>query len=149
MEILKNPTLIWFVVGLVMFLLEMAGPGLIILFFGVGAWFVMLLTLFITMPINAQLAIFLIASVISLVVFRRMLKEAFHGHAADEQDLEKEMDDFIGHKVTVVEKISPSSGGKVELNGCRWEAVADEEIGEGEVVEIVAKENLTLKVEKL
>ena len=149
MEILKNPTLIWFVVGLVMFLLEMAGPGLVILFFGVGAWVVMLLTLFLDISLNAQLAIFLGASVFSIVLFRNMLKKAFHGHETDEQDLDKQLDEFSGHKATVIEKIVPVVGGKVEFKGSQWEAEAEEEIAEGELVKIISKENLTLRVKKL
>ena len=149
MEILKNPTLIWFVVGLLMFLLEMAGPGLIILFFGVGAWVVMLLTLFLDLSLNAQLAIFLVSSIMVLILFRRILKKAFHGYEKGEQDLGEELDEFLGHRATVLERISLDMCGKVEFKGSQWAAEAKEDIGEGEVVKIVGKENLTLKVKKL
>ncbi|MHC4750430.1 MAG: NfeD family protein [Planctomycetota bacterium] len=40
----------------------------------------------------------------------------------------------------------PKAGGKVELHGTNWVAEADEEIAEGTVVEIIAKDNLTLEV---
>ncbi len=148
MEILKNPTFIWFAVGLVMFVIEMAGPGLVFLFFGIGAWVVVLLNLFLVISINAQIVIFLVTSAMALVFLRKSLKKVFYGHKAGEQDLGEDLDGFIGHKVTVKEKILLGSGGKVELNGTLWEAEAEEEIDVGEKVKIVSKDNLTLKVER-
>ena len=38
MDILQDPAVIWFLVGLGLLLLELALPGLVILFFGAGAW---------------------------------------------------------------------------------------------------------------
>lgn len=149
MEFLKNPTVIWGFVGLLMFMLEMAGPGLIILFFGIGAWVVMLATVFIPMSLNVQLALFLGASVLSLFLFRRLLHKAFYGHEIGEQDLDLEIDDFSGQRARVIQVILPDVGGKVEFRGSQWTAMADEEIAEGETVQIIGKENLTLTVERL
>lgn len=149
MEILTNPTFIWFSVGLAMLLFEMAAPGLFMLFFGLGAWVVMAITLFINISLNSQLVVFLITSIISLVLFRNILKKAFHGHETDNQDLGIELDEFIGQKATVVKKIFPNVGGKVEFKGSQWEAVAKEEIDEGAIVKIIEKDNITLIVVKL
>ena len=44
------------------------------------------------------------------------------------------------------QKIVPKLGGKVEFHGTNWEAQAEQEIAEGAVVEIVGKDNITLKV---
>jgi len=49
----------------------------------------------------------------------------------------------------VKEKIVPKLGGKVEFHGTDWEARSDEEITEGTVVEIVGKDNITLRVKAL
>lgn len=148
LEMIKNPIVIWFLVGLVMLLMEMATPGLVFLFFGVGAWIVVVLLLLLKISLNAQLGIFLIASLLSLALFRNILKKTFHGHEANEQELEKVLDEFSGHKATVIQRIDPESGGKVEFKGSQWEAEAKEEIDEGEVVKILSKDNLTLKVAK-
>ena len=40
-----TPEIIWFLVGLVLLILEFAMPGLIIGFFGVGAWVVAIVCL--------------------------------------------------------------------------------------------------------
>jgi len=49
----------------------------------------------------------------------------------------------------VVETIAPKAGGKVELHGTNWAAVADAGIPKGTAVEVIGKENLTLKVKVL
>ena len=144
-----KPELIWFLVGLVLLVLEFIMPGLIVGFFGAGAWIVAIICLFsayVAGSINTQLIIFIIASVLSLLLLRKWLKGMFIGHTKSQQDLTEDMKEFIGERAVVKEKITLKAGGKVELHGTNWEAEADEEIAEGTVVEIIAKENLTLKV---
>ena len=71
---LSNPILIWFLVGLGMFLLELVSPGFFILFFGIGAWIVALLCYFAPLSLNAQLFSFIVASVVSLLLLRKWLR---------------------------------------------------------------------------
>ena len=144
-----RPELIWFLVGLVLLILEFALPGLIIFFFGVGAWIVALICLVTDIGINTQLIIFIICSVLSLLILRRWLKGVFLGHTGLKQDLKKNLEGFVGQRAVVREKIVPKLGGKVEFHGTNWEAHADQEIAEGTVVEIVGKDNITLKVKVL
>ena len=148
LESLVNPILIWFLVGLVMFCLELAGPGLILFFFGAGAWVVALMCAFVKISINVQLFLFIVCSVLSLVLFRNIFKKVFHGHKEDTQDPGDELDDFIGQKAIVKNAIVPSRGGKIEFKGVLWTADADEEIEVDAMVKIIARDNLTLKVEK-
>jgi membrane protein implicated in regulation of membrane protease activity len=152
MDILKDflsPEIIWFLVGLVLFIMEFILPGLIIAFFGVGAWIVAIVCLITDIGINTQLIIFIAASVLSLLCLRKWLKGVFLGHAVSKQNLNENLEEFIGQKAVVKEKIMPKSGGKVEFHGTNWEAEADEEIAEGTVVQITGKDNITLKVKSL
>jgi len=144
-----KPELIWFLVGLGLLILEFVMPGLIIFFFGVGACIVALVCLITDIGINTQLIIFIGSSVLSLVCLRRWLKGTFLGHTFSKQDLRKNLEEFIGQKAVVKEKIAPKAGGKVEFHGTNWEAEAEEEIAEGTVVEIIGKDNITLKVKTL
>jgi membrane protein implicated in regulation of membrane protease activity len=144
-----KPELIWFLIGLALLIIEFIIPGLIIGFFGVGAWIVAIVCLFsayVAGSINTQLIIFIIASVLSLLLLRKWLKGMFIGHTKSKQDLTEDLNEFIGEHAVVKEKITPKAGGKVELHGTNWVAEADEEITAGTVVEIIAKDNLTLKV---
>ena len=147
-EFLK-PEIIWFLVGLVLLIMEFALPGLIIAFFGVGACIVAIVCLITDIGLNTQLIIFIIASVLSLVCLRTWLKGIFMGHVKSRQDMTEDIKEFVGERAVVVEKIMPKAGGKVELHGTNWTAEADGEIPEGTAVEVIGKENLTLKVKVL
>jgi membrane protein implicated in regulation of membrane protease activity len=147
-----RPELIWFLIGLVLLILEFIMPGLIIGFFGAGAWAVAIICLFsvyVRGSINVQLIMFITASVMSLLLLRKWLKGIFIGHVKSTQDMTQDLNDFIGERAIVKEKITLNAGGKVELHGTNWEAEADEEIAEGAVVRIVGKDNITLKVKRL
>ena len=144
-----TPEIIWFLVGLALLILEFILPGLIIAFFGVGAWIVALVCLVTDIGINTQLIIFIIASVLSLLCLRKWLKGIFLGHAVSKQNLKENLDEFVGQKAVVKEKIVPKAGGKVEFHGTNWLAQADEEIAEGAMVQIISKDNITLKVKSL
>jgi membrane protein implicated in regulation of membrane protease activity len=152
MEQLKEffePQVIWCLVGLVLLLMEFVMPGLIVFFFGLGAWVVAAVCLFTDISINAQLIIFIVSSIVLLLVLRSWLKGVFFGHVKSKQELTEDMKEYVGEKVAVTEKIGPNLRGKVEFHGTNWEAEADEEIAKGTVVEIIDKDNLTLKVRPL
>jgi membrane protein implicated in regulation of membrane protease activity len=144
-----RPEIIWFLIGLALLIMEFVLPGLIIAFFGVGAWIVAIVCLisnYVQGSVNVQLTIFILSSVLSLMCLRKWLKGVFMGHAVSKQNLKENLEEFIGQKAVVKEKITPKAGGKVEFHGTNWAAEADEEISEGTVVEIIGKENITLKV---
>jgi inner membrane protein len=152
MEMLKEflkPEVIWFLVGIILLVMEFVLPGLIIAFFGVGAFVVAIVCLLTDISLNAQLLIFIGSSVLSLVCLRRWLKGIFIGHTRGKQNLKEDIREFVGQKVVVKKKIVPDIGGKVEFHGTNWQAQADVEIAEGVVVEIIGKENLTFKVKTL
>ena len=145
---LTNPVFIWFLVGLGMFLLELVSPGFFILFFGIGAWLVALICYFTPLTLNTQLFLFIIASVLSLALLRRWLQGFLKGFVKAEQDPNKEMDDFLGQKAVVKERIEPRKSGKIELNGTQWEAESSETLEKGETVKVVSRHSLVLQVKK-
>jgi len=137
------------VVGIIMLLLEFTMPGLIIFFFGVGACVVGILCLIFDLSLNAQLIIFILSSVAFLLLLRKHARRIFRGHVDEEQDIAENLKDFLGEKAIVIKKITPKVRGKVEFHGTNWIAVSHEEITKGAAVEIIGKENLTLKVKKI
>jgi len=144
-EFLK-PELIWFLVGLLLLIAEFMIPGLIVFFFGVGAWVVAVVCLLTEITLNVQLLIFIVSSVLLLVLLRSWVKGIFTGHVTGKQDLRQELSEFIGERAVVTQTITPKLAGKVELHGTNWVAEADVEISEGTAVEVVAKRNITFKV---
>ncbi len=145
-EELLKPEIIWFLIGLFLVLSELAVPGVVIVFFGVGAWITAVVCWCTDISINLQLGIFIASSVLSLITVRTWIKGTFLGHVKGKQDLREELEEFVGKRAVVTEGITPKLGGKVEFNGTNWMAEAEEEIAAGEVVEIVEKDNITFKV---
>jgi len=141
-----RPELIWFFVGLMLLFAEMVIPGLIVAFFAFGAWVVAAVHLCKPLTVNQQLALFIASSVLSLVLARSWLKGLFTGYVSSRQEPTAALGGFVGERAVVIEKITPKLPGKVDIHGTPWLAAADAEIVEGSVVEVTAKDNLTLKV---
>ncbi|NLT50668.1 MAG: NfeD family protein [Ignavibacteria bacterium] len=142
----SHPAVIWFIIGLVLFIMELGVPGLVIVFFGAGAWLVALLSLVLPLSIDIQLLIFLISSCLFLLSLRKYVSSLFSGRKKTETSTGENLEDFLGEKAVVVQKILPPNKGKVELHGTNWNATSDSEIFDGSLVEIIGKEGLTLKV---
>ena len=144
-----TPQVIWFIVGLILILLEFMIPGVITVFFGVGAWIVSIFCLIIDIPLILQLIIFLTTSILMLILLRNWLKTIIQGSSSHTSLDMDELEEDLGKKAVVTEKIDPNSNGKVEFNGTSWQAEAYEIIEEGTPVEIVDKNNITLIVKPL
>ena len=69
---------------------------------------------------------------------------AFRAQMAKPQTGKEALEGLVGE---VTKSLCPE--GKVFINGELWNAVADEEIGEGEKVQVVSVDNLKLKVKRI
>jgi len=96
--------------------------------------------------IKCSIAFFIISSVLSLVCLRKWLKGLFKGFIVSKQKTSENIEEFIGKRAVVKEKITPQAPGKIEFHGTNWAAEADEEIAAGTPVKIIGKDNITLKV---
>ncbi len=148
MESISNE-LLWFLFGLVLMLSEIITPGFVLIFFGVGAWIISLM-LWLGVPISftSQLFIFLITSVMLLVVFRRFGNKYFKGKVS-KPDASRSIDDIKGERAIALSDIDPSIGGKVEFHGTLWNAESVVAIAKGASVEVLERNNLTLKVKPI
>jgi membrane protein implicated in regulation of membrane protease activity len=149
LQCLETPSLIWFLVGVAFFLLELTTPALVLLFFGIGAWLAAAVVLITPISLNTQLVLFMTASVVSLVLLRRWLKGIFSGYVKSRQDSTQQLEDLIGKHAIVKERIAPKLAGRVELHGSDWTAQADQEIAVGTPVEVIGQNSIILKVRPL
>ena len=146
-EILANPAVIWFLVGLGFLILEFVVPGLIILFFGVGCWFVSLWILIAPdFSFSYQLLIFLITSILSLVLFRKSLKKWLYDK---QNDADGDFDGYIGKHCVADSDFLSGIGGKVSFNGSLWNAHSDKEVKKGDTLIVKAVEGISLIVEPI
>ncbi len=139
-----TPELIWFSGGVILIFLEFAVPGVILVFFGVGAILTSILTWAGMLPgTTGQLIVFGVSSLALLFGLRKYASRFFKGGSTEEQD-----DEYTGKLARVVTGIVPGSlEGKVFFEGTDWKADSLVSIPEGSSVRITGKSNITLIVE--
>lgn len=141
------PEIIWFAVAVALVLLELALPGVILVFFGLGAGLTSFaLWLGLIHTLDAQLLLFSASSLVLLVTLRRWARNRFTGYVPDASSGAANFDDFTGGSATAVEDLAPGRAGPVEFRGTRWTAVSDTFIPRGEVARIARRDGITLHV---
>jgi len=143
-EFFMRPDLFWFFLGLAFFLLELIIPGLVIFFFGIGAWVTSLVCLIANPGLDLQIIIFSLTSILSLLLLRKILSRKFfrEGGASPETLA----DEFLGKDAVALENIKSGEKGKVEFKGTPWTATAKDDIQAGQTVIITEKESIQLIV---
>ncbi len=143
-----TPEVIWFLLGLGLILLEFLVPGIILVFFGAGAWLVALTTwMNLTNGLTSQLFVFGISSVVLLVLLRRRIRGKLSGHSSGDQNPDVNLDEFAGKVVQVTAAIMPGqTDGKVEYKGAAWSAESTEPLAAGDRAIISSIEGIKLKV---
>ncbi len=138
--------MLWFIAGLILILLEFVAPGVIIVFFGIGAWVVaaaMWIGLIDSPP--AQCLTFALSSLVFLFGLRRFVTPWFVGGSSNGGECVE--DEFIGKTVRVVRAIGGGDNtGKVELKGAEWTARCHVAIPVGNSATVIQRDGLVLIV---
>ncbi|MFZ5863686.1 MAG: NfeD family protein [Nitrospirota bacterium] len=141
------PFVIWLSLGVGLLIVEVVTGGFWIGFFGVGG-LVTALVLWteVIAGLNAQIAVFLLASVLPLVVLRKPLKAWL-----DRDAQANRINDAAGQLAVVVQDIVPPGMGRVEYQGSTWEAesAAGERLAATTRVQIVRQDGTRLSVRAL
>lgn len=136
---------IWILLGLGLLAAELLTPGgFFILFFGVGALAVGVLTaVWPAAPEWVQWLSFPAISILSLLAFRKPLKERFLSLPGS-----KQVDTMAGETAVAADDIAPNGTGKVELRGASWSArnLSDRAIRGGERCRVEKVEDLLVFV---
>ena len=109
----------WLVLGLLLIALELAASGgFYIIFFGIAAVVISLMAaLGAETPVWAELALFSVMSVGSLLLFRGPLMRWMNIDGAG-----VDVDSLVGETGVVQQEIAPHDIGRVELRGSSWSA---------------------------
>lgn len=150
MDVLLQPWLLWFVAGVGLAFFELAVPGFVIVFFGIGCLVTAAATAMFEISVTQQVATFGVSTVLSLVLLRRVFMRYLRGKESEVKD---GYDDTpMGAHVTVVTTISPEMPGKVMHRGTSWRAQSTETIEEGGIAVITGyadSSKLVFSVKKL
>jgi len=138
----------WIVGGIVLILAELMIPSFFIVWFGLGALLVGLLTLAFDLPVTAQLATWTLASIAMVVLWFRVFKQSFQKTRIGTADGEA-----IGEVGLLVTAVAPFERGKVRfqrpiLGSEEWACMADATIAAGERVRVLSIEGSFVKVAK-
>ncbi|MDR1079771.1 MAG: NfeD family protein [Deltaproteobacteria bacterium] len=150
--ILGQGPFFWFCLGFVLFIMEIATPGVFFLFFGLGAWCVMFLNMMVPVPPWAQWGLFVIVSVTALVLLRRNVIAYLAARKVSKTDSLSEpmvAERYLGQEVDVLTDLAPGRPGTVEFNGTRWQARCGSVLKGGARGRIVDLDGLTFLVEPL
>lgn len=145
-DFILQSEVIWFLIGLGLILLELVVPGLVLVFFGVGAWITALACLFFGVDLNTQLLIFLVSSVASLALLRKALKKRYMDRKSPDGELE---DEYVGQEAVAISAFGAGEVGKVMFKGTNWEATSPYAVTAGQRLRITGYKSIRLFVEPL
>jgi membrane protein implicated in regulation of membrane protease activity len=135
MDLTFLPWLVWFLAGIAIMLAELAVPGFVIIFFGLGCWGAAVVAVFAPGAYSAQVTVFLIVSVASLMTLRKVAMRVFVGRSEG-----AETDDLgnvpVGARITLDQDLEAGQIGRVRFRGTMWDAVSEDRIPAGSDAEI-------------
>jgi membrane protein implicated in regulation of membrane protease activity len=138
-----EPGWLWLIGGVVLLILEVIAPGFFLVFLGAAAMTTGLFTLLFGLGAPAQLALFVLYSIIAVLVGRRF----YANRAVESTDplLNNRAGRLVGRVVTVVSPVD-DHGGRVRVGDSEWSARGGPaEVGDR--VRIVGLEGNCLTVE--
>ncbi|MBN1614050.1 MAG: NfeD family protein [Deltaproteobacteria bacterium] len=136
MDMIISPWLVWFLAGIAVMLAELAVPGFVIIFFGLGCWGASVAAFFYPGSYSVQVAVFVIVSVASLVTLRRVAMHVFVGRSEGTET--EEMGNVpVGARITLDHDMEAGRIGRVRFRGTMWDAVSEERIPAGSDAEII------------
>lgn len=136
----------WAVGGIVLIVAELAVPSFVLIWFGVGALAVALLVVAAAPGLTAQLAVWLVVSLILVAAWFKVFKPNMHKTRIGMADA-----NVVGEVGMLVRAVAPFEKGQVRfqkpvLGSDVWECIADEAIKSGERVRVLDVEGSFLKV---
>ncbi len=130
MDLSFSPWLVWFLAGIAVMLAELAVPGFVILFFGLGCWGAAVVALFYPNAYSVQVAAFVLVSVASLVTLRKIAVRVFVGRS-EGQETVASGNVPVGGRVTLDHDLEAGQIGRVRFRGTMWDAVSEDRLTAG------------------
>ena len=130
----------WLIAGLALMALEIMLPGVFLLWFGIAAIVTSVVAFLAPDAITWQFAVFAVCSVVSILIFRKYVKKA--NVVEDDNGLNRRAERYIGRKCEYRD-------GKVQVADGWWLASSEDELKDGDKVEIVGAAGSVLKVKKV
>lgn len=136
----------WAVGGIILILAELVVPSFVLVWFGCGALCVALVLAIAGISLTAQLALWLLVSLLLVAGWFKVFKPNMHKTRIGMADA-----NVLGEVGVLVRAVAPFEKGEVRfqkpiLGADVWECIADEVIRSGERVRVLAVEGSFLRV---
>lgn len=136
----------WLLLGLALLVFELFAPGLIAVFFGIGALAVGVLTLLgVLDSLAAQLVWFALISLLALVGLRRHFRRWLRGGVTGRSRQDLDDTGVLGARVEVLVDFSDGQG-EVLLNGAKWDAESVDPLRAGDSAWVIKNRGIVLEV---
>ena len=136
----------WWVIGIVLIMLELFLPGAFFLWMGIAAALVGIILLIAPdMTWQSQFIIFAIVSVVSIAVWRIYLNK--HPIATDKPTLNRRGEQYVGREFTLAEPVV-NGVGKLKVDDTMWKIEGDD-CESGTKIKIIEADGAVLKIEVL
>ena len=133
----------WIILAIIFLIGELLTGGFYLLSIGIGAIAAAVLN-YLQFSITAQIIVFILITLVFILISRPLYKKLNKNTVDKKSNTER----LIGLKAKVTEDIDPHKIGTIKVNGEVWKAISNEEISEGEEVEIIGIEGVKLRVKK-
>jgi len=134
----------WWVLGVLLIILEILSPAIFFLWMGISAGVVGLLVLLIpTLGWETQILLFATFSVASIVVWRHYLK--LHPIQSDQPQLNRRGEQYVGRRFTLDEPIVNGQG-KIRVDDTTWK-ITGADCQAGTKVKVTGVSGVLLEVE--
>lgn len=143
----QNLWQVWAIIAVVSLILELFSGDFFIMCFAIGAA-VSLLCALCGLSLTAQIIIFSVASVLSVLFVRPVALKYFHRNAPQRTS---NADALLGREGRVSQTIVAGGDGRVAIDGDDWKAVSADgsAIAQGTPVRVVGRESIIITVETI
>lgn len=136
----------WWILAVMLFVLEAFAPGTFFLWMGISAGVVGLLVFFVPdMGWDYQIFIFSTISVVSIIVWRQYFRR--HPTQTDQPALNRRGEQYIGRTFTLGDPIV-NGHGKIRVDDTTWK-IEGEDCDSGSRIKVVGVDGVMLKVERI
>ena len=136
----------WWVIGIILIILELFAPGAFFLWMGIAAGLVgLILVIAPEMPWQYQFIVFAVVSVVSIVVWRNYLKK--HPTETDRPTLNMRGEQYVGRIFTLTEPVV-NGVGKIKVDDTMWK-IEGADCDVGAKVKVTKTDGAVLKVETI
>ncbi len=143
-----HPSLIWFILGAFLIIIEIFAPGTFLLWFGIAALITAGFAFITPESLALQLILMAIASAAAVLIGRRFYSKLGDTSDSSEEPLNERTSRYIGH-ISFVEADIINGRGRIKIEDSSWLCECEQDLVKGQKVEIIGANGTVLVVKPI